>query len=559
MIAKTAPDPGDYEHQAKLIEEHGHDPGYAIWWEQGTGKSRGIVRNAVLLFIERAIGGLFMLAPNGLHRNFVTQQLPVHLPDDIAGNARALFWHQGKSSTKAWQNEARDFMAHKDGLRVLSMSYDGICTDTGKALAKEFLQSTRCLYAADESARIANPDAWRTKVVLGSAPYAPFRRVLTGTPIANAPWDCYTQIKFVDTDFWKPHGLDDINAMKASFGEWDRGARKVPIGMLKREKSLQAFYDLTGVPEVLRTHYEQATRRNTFTGEQEPTGLVLQKFPVIAKDPETEAPKYKNLEMLRGILRPIRSRILKREVLDLPEKLTSPLEFDMSPAQTRCYRAMVDLGFVLTEDGKTCSASMALTLMLRLQQIACGYLVTDLDADRDPNDDDPRVQPINPNPRLELLGELTQDLNHPALIWARFTPDVDAICAMLLKQGKTFARYDGAISDDECAENEERFHRGQAQFFVSKASKGGEGLTLVEAQSAFFYSYSFKLIEYLQASDRPHRIGQHNPVNETIFKARGSIEERMVKSIQAKMDMAAGVTGDRLREWISPVQGSLFG
>src|ERR1035437_1228884 len=97
---------------------------------------------------------------------------------------------------------------------------------------------------------------------------------------------------------------------------------------------------------------------------------------------------------------------------------------------------------------------MALTLMLRLQQIACGYLVTDLDPSR--VDDDPRMQPITPNPRLELLSELTQDLTHPALIWAKFTPDVDAICAMLLKQGKTFARYDGEVDEDERAENEER-------------------------------------------------------------------------------------------------------
>jgi hypothetical protein len=42
-------------------------------------------------------------------------------------------------------------------------------------------------------------------------------------------------------------------------------------------------------------------------------------------------------------------------------------------------------------------------------------------------------------------------------------------------------RYDGKISEDECAENEESFHQGKAQWFVSNQAKGGEGLTLPRA------------------------------------------------------------------------------
>ena len=538
--------PAQFAHQADDLTKMWDKPGWAWWWEQGTGKSREFIDNGGMLYCEKAIGGMFMIAPNGLHRNFVTQQLPVHLPADLAEQTKTLFWHSTKSGTKTWQNTAREFMSWK-GLKILSMSYDGLTTDLGKKLAKEFLTSVQCLYGADESARIANPGAWLTKVVLGSAPYAPFRRVMTGTPVANAPWDVWAQIKFVDNDFWKQHGLDSIEAMKSQFGEWGTGARRVPIGQAKRGNSLNAFYELNKTPVELRTKY-------TING-----GAAFQIFPKLVTDDDGR-PHYRNLNMLRGLLAPIRSRILKKDVFDLPAKLHTPLEFDMSPAQWKAYRAMVDMGFVLTDDGHVCSASMALTLMLRLQQIACGYLITDLDASRAYDDDEPRMQPITPNPRLELLSELTQDLTHPAIIWSKFTADVDAICTMLLKQGKTFARYDGEVDEDERAENEERFHRGEAQFFVSKASVGGEGLTLVEAQTAIFYSYSFKLIEYLQASDRPHRWGQTHSVNEIMLKARGTIDEKTVNSLQAKMDMSAAVTGDELRNWLMavPAQGTLL-
>lgn len=536
--------PPQFKHQTSDLEQMWDKPGWAWWWEQGTGKSREFIDNGGMLYADRAIGGMFMVAPNGLHRNFITQQVKAHLPADIAEKCRTLFWHGGKASTKTWQNKAREWMAWP-GLKILGMSYDGITTDLGKKLAKEFLTSTKCLYGVDESARIKEPEAWRTQVVLASAPYAPFRRAMTGTPVANAPWDAWTQIKFVKDDFWKPHGLDSIEAMRASFGEWDKGVRRVPLG--------QAYWDRhhtklkTGnpkLPESQRTEY--------FVTK----GQAFLQYPKIQTDEEGR-PRFRNIERLREILAPIRSRVLKKDVFpDLPDKIFTPLEFDLSPAQMRAYRAMKDMGFVLTADGHSCSASMALTVMLRLHQIACGYLVTDLDASR--NEDEPGIHPITPNPRLELLGEITQDLPHQALIWARFRPDIDSICAMLAKQGKTFARYDGAVSDDECAENEDRFHRGDAQYFVSNPQKGGEGLTLIEARTAVYYSYSFKLIEYLQSSDRPHRAGQKNAVNEIFMKARGTIDERLVSSLQGKMDMSCLVTGDSLRKWMIPDQGDLF-
>jgi hypothetical protein len=153
--------------------------------------------------------------------------VPKHLPDDIFDGARTFYWNTQRSKTKAFKNEATDFLKH-DGLKILGMSYDGIMTEEGRALAKQFLVDTRCLYGADESGRIKDISAARTKRVLASGPFAPYRRIMTGTPVSNAPWDVWSQIKFLDTDFWKPHGLDSPEAMKAAFGEWEKTAKRVP-------------------------------------------------------------------------------------------------------------------------------------------------------------------------------------------------------------------------------------------------------------------------------------------------------------------------------------------
>ena len=493
-----------------------------------TGKSKALIDNGTVLFDLKEIRGLFYIGPNGLHRNFITKEIPKHLSDELAELTKCLFWRTDKAKTKWHQEEARTFLKHP-GYKILAMSYDGLVTDTGKALAKEFLMSTRCLYGLDEAARIKESDAWRTQVVLASAPYAPFRRGMTGTPVANAPWDVYTQVKFLQDDFWKPIGLDSPEAMKTTFGEWEKGRRKVSLA--------EAIH----APKWKKHWYE--IPRNKETGQ--PTGVAFLLFDQLQRD-EAGQPQYKNLERLQQIVAPITSRVLKSDVFDLPEKIHSYLEFELTPKQRAAYESLKKLGFAAI-DGGMCTANLAITILLRLQQISCGYLVADIDPQID---DEPRVIPIMPNPRMDLLLELTEDLNHQALIWARFRADIRLICEALKKQGKTYAQYDGQISADECAENEDRFHRGDAQFFVSNQAKGGEGLTLIEAETAIYYSHSFKLTEWLQSSDRPYRYGQTKKVHEISLVGSNTVDEPIIGTLHSKQNVANVVTGDVLRDWM---------
>lgn len=532
---KTKP----FEHQSTTLDAMWDREGYAWWWEQGTGKSKEFIDNGGMLYTEKMIGGMFLLAPSLLHRNFIERQIPLHLPDDIAEHTQTFFWNTQKSKTKSWKNAAEAFLGFK-GLKILGMSYDGIMTEEGRALAKALLTSTRCLYGADESGRIKDIKAARTVRVLGSAPFAPYRRIMTGTPISNAPWDAYTQIKFLDTNFWKPYGLDSPEAMKAAFGEWEKTARRVPPAMAKRGRSLNAYYEANNVPPELRTSYLDK-------GD----GLCLQMIPKLKSDADGR-PRYKNLIQLRDILAPIRSRVLKDDVFDIPPKLYSRIDFDLSPAQRRIYDQLQQQGFTLMGD-RQCSASLALTVLLRLQQIACGYLVTDIEE----GEEDPVIMPMSPNPRIELLKEIVEGINHQGIIWARFSPDITAILEALRAMGKTCVRYDGKISDDECFANEDAFHRGDAQWFVSNQAKGGEGLTLLEARTMIYYSNSFKLIERLQSEDRPHRFGQTHSVNVLDLFARGTMEERLINNLIGKFDVASIVVGDGLRDWIQPI-GRLF-
>ena len=66
--------------------------------------------------------------------------------------------------------------------------------------AAKFLSCHKCLMAIDESTTIKNPDAKRTKNICKLAPYAKYRRILTGSPVTKSPLDLYKQCDFLQSE-----------------------------------------------------------------------------------------------------------------------------------------------------------------------------------------------------------------------------------------------------------------------------------------------------------------------------------------------------------------------
>ena len=76
---------------------------------------------------------------------------------------------------------------------------------------KLYLKTRNVAIIIDESAKLKNPDANLTKVFFELAPLFQKRVIMTGTPVANRPYDMWAQIYFLD------HGLslgDDFNEFK---------------------------------------------------------------------------------------------------------------------------------------------------------------------------------------------------------------------------------------------------------------------------------------------------------------------------------------------------------
>ncbi|KKN53715.1 hypothetical protein LCGC14_0599700 [marine sediment metagenome] len=477
---KTKP----FDHQHKEFTEHGWDPVRGEFWEQGTGKTKPIIDSTAFLYEEKEIDGLVVIAPNGVHRNWVSDEMVVHMPDRVMERMKSHVWY---STDAKYHARAFEETLNHDGLASLVMSYNAVWTKRGRDAWKAFLKRRRCMYVLDESHRIGSPGAKWTQRIMGSKVAAPFRRVLTGTPIGGKPFRIYTQLKFLDPNVWKQYHISDYTVFKTFFGIWE----------------------------------------TVHLGEN-------RSFP--------QCVAYKNLGILNHELLKLGSRLLKKDVLDLPPKVYSKRYFKLTPKQRALYTELAEQYEVEAELGAL-TAELAIVRLLRLQQIVCGYLPG--------SDDDKALVSIDGgNPRLDLVEEICEDLGHQAIIWARFQEDHRLISNLKMMQGNSVI-VNGTVTGRPRDAAIDLFKSGGVQFLIASPSAIGMGYTLNMAKTCIYYSNSFHLIDRLQSEDRPHRIGQDEKVHYIDLCAEAvRADARIIETLRKGLHLSEVVQGDSFREWI---------
>ena len=495
-----------FPFQLAELDRHWEKPSWGFNWDMGTGKTCVAIHNAARLFAAGRIESLVVVAPNGVHRNWSSDELPKHLAPEILEVARILTWFSARARTKRHAEDVERFLSPPRGMtqyrpfRVLLVSYDALMVDACAEVVKKLLTAAPALLVLDESQFVKAPDAGRTKRVLAMAKHAAYRRILTGTIVPDKPFDVYSQIRFLDPRAWEAVGCGSFQAFKAQFGVWE------------------------------------------------------QRFAAKAGRFYPELQSYRNLDQMQSVVARHVSRVRKDEVLpELPPKLYSRRYFELSPAQRRIYTELRDEAMTLLSSGDLVTAPLVITRMMRMQQVTSGYVPLDIP---DEDGERPLVRVGEDNPRLACLLETVRDLPHQAIIWTKYRQDVEDILEALAGEKLTSCRYDGGCTDEQLADARERFKRGDAQFFVSNPAKGGTGLTLNEAKTMVFYNTGYKLAERLQAEDRAHRIGQDVRLAVIDLVAMLSPQEPtldlgILKSLSAKRVLSSQVQGDEIKEWLS--------
>ena len=252
---------------------------------------------------------------------------------------------------------------------------------------------------------------------------------------------------------------------------------------------------------------------------------------------------YRRLDELNLKLDSFSNRILKEHCLDLPDKMYIRRDVALTDEQKRVYTQMKKLALAKLENGELATTASVLTQIMRLQQICCGFL----------QPDEGEIQELDNN-RLKELMEVVDELQGKAIIWATYTHDIQQVSNALRDRfgPEAVATYYGATPQDERQEIVNKFQEKDSplRFFVGQPRTGGYGITLTAANTMIYYSNSYDLEIRLQSEDRAHRIGQENKVTYIDLVSPRTIDEKILKALRGKIDLAGKVLGEEVRDWL---------
>jgi len=259
---------------------------------------------------------------------------------------------------------------------------------------------------------------------------------------------------------------------------------------------------------------------------------------------------YSHLDELRALWDPHSFRVTRDECFDIPQKGYQKLIVDMTAEQTRVYRDMA-VRMRAEVAGQRVTATIALTQMLRLAQIAGGFIPPDL---TEPFADTRAHAIPGGNPKIAALLELVEDVQGKILIWARFRAELAAIAAALRKAygDLSVVEFHGGVDDDGRIAARTAFQdSGSAvRFFVGQTDTGGMGLNLSQARTIVYFSNSFNLGSRVQSEDRASSSEQKHSVAVVDIIARDTIDDKVVTALRDKQDIARLITGDAFKAWI---------
>jgi SNF2 family DNA or RNA helicase len=217
---------------------------------------------------------------------------------------------------------------------------------------------------------------------------------------------------------------------------------------------------------------------------------------------------------------------------------------ELTPEQKKVYKQLTDYAIAELDSHEIVSVTSVLTQILRLHQVVCGFV-------RHDNGEEVEVK----SNRLDELLDVLQEVQGKTIIWANYQYDIKRILKKLhqITGVDSVATYYGETPDEERQEIIRRFQdpNSDLQYLISNTQTGGYGITLTEANTVIYYSNNYDLEKRLQSEDRAHRIGQTNKVTYIDLVAKGTVDEKIVKALRNKLDLAQEVLGDeKWKDWI---------
>jgi SNF2 family DNA or RNA helicase len=251
--------------------------------------------------------------------------------------------------------------------------------------------------------------------------------------------------------------------------------------------------------------------------------------------------KFQNIGELSDKLKGFSYRVLKEDCLDLPDKIYIKRNVALTSEQLKLYQQMKTMALAIL-NGKQVTSVTVLTQLMRLHQITCGHFTAD----------DGSTQLVKSN-RITELMDVLEEVEGKAIIWANYQHDITNIIKAIVEKydDESIVDYYGLTPQEDRQENIQKFqNNSKCRFLIGTPQTGGYGITLTAANTVIYYSNGYDLEKRLQSEDRAHRIGQKKSVTYVDLIAEKTVDEKIVKALRKKINIASEVLGEELRDWI---------
>ena len=527
---------------------------FALFDEQGCGKSKQVIDAATVLFQRDEIDEVIVIVPGPNVRSVWYDpelgQLADHLWDDVPAE---VFEYHGKIRT--WRKGAAN------GERKLTWvitNYEYIRCNIIKLEQLLNRAGPRTLLVLDESSAVSNSRAKQSKACAKLRRKCGWVWILNGTP--GNPSHIFSQFFILDP---KIIGCQSPFAFRSRYALMGGFQRKEIVGWLHGFKPSDAD-----------------PKRCALHGCTFPERGPVHSFDGIGEIQTRTAPYI--------------LRRLKDTALDLPEKIPSvTMTVPLTPRTWTVYKEMRDDLIVWFDKNAAATASQAGVRALRLAQIAAGFVGGIINPEdlgianilEDPFASDEVIPVPTPSSAPEEVlderpvrevGREKLDLFHrwlneqleidPALkliVWCRFRPEVQRLLEELKqREGLVVNSLWGGMKKEErqatISSLDPRTAPEGPVVVVGTPQSGALGLNLTACHTVMYLTNGTSLRARLQSEDRVHRPGQVHKVSYFDVVATGphgerTIDHTVINALRAHEELANWTS----RAWLEALKNSL--
>lgn len=218
------------EHQYRALNFLWPRKSGALFMGMRTGKTKTTIDWLCALAQAGRCDRAIIVCPLSIRKNWV-REFDIHAPMDVP------ILLLDASKPKPFD----EFM--QVGFRVLIVGVESLAAGRAMSYCEKFaLSGTQVAIAIDESSKIKNHKAARTKNVIKLGRMTEYRAILTGTPIANGPLDLFAQFEFLDPDII---GYGDFYSFRARYATMGGYEQKQIVGYQNLEELTKEISDYT--------------------------------------------------------------------------------------------------------------------------------------------------------------------------------------------------------------------------------------------------------------------------------------------------------------------------